>query len=256
LARSLRINSLAQKPKLSRLAWIDWLRGLAVVAMIVFHFSYDLTVEAKLKLSFIRALPDLYWIIMPKIIGGLFFILMGVSAYVRHQSLKHQSAWITFRQPLLRILLGALIVSFATSFLGADRQIKFGVLHGLAASLVLLIPVIDRPKVLWVVGLAATIIGIVFRFIVVPFEHFWWLGFFAKDRSSFGLDVYPILPWVGIVYLSVALSPRLIQIMQSTQATTQSPFLRYFGRHSLIIYLIHQPILIGCIKVAVHLKNL
>jgi uncharacterized membrane protein len=73
----------------------------------------------------------------------------------------------------------------------------------------------------------------------------------VRQFGRYMVDYYPILPWFGIALLGVFVghtlypggTPRFTLPDLSQRAPIRG--LTFLGRHSLLIYLVHQPILLG-----------
>ena len=82
----------------------------------------------------------------------------------------------------------------------------------------------------------------------------WWLGLTTvTPRSN---DYVPIFPWFGVVLAGIAVA-RLALLLQASGRPVLEPLKRpapwpllWAGRHSLAIYLIHQPVLFGLVYLA------
>jgi len=83
------------------------------------------------------------------------------------------------------------------------------------------------------------------------FDGAWlnWIGMMTYKPPT--EDYVPLFPWLGVVLIGVAIGTALPRIQRSLAAADRrSPrWLAWLGRHSLIIYLVHQPILVGALRV-------
>ena len=66
----------------------------------------------------------------------------------------------------------------------------------------------------------------------------------------------PLFPWLGVVLAGIALGHALAaRDFRPVAFLARTPTaLRWMGRHSLAIYMVHQPLLIGALMVAVRLR--
>lgn len=218
-----------------RIESIDALRGLAIVLMLVHHFLYDLV-------TFLDA-PD--WLysnpvldIFHYIFAGLFIALCGVSSKFSRSNLKRGL-----------ITLGvACGISVVTHLI--DMPIRFGVLHLLAVCMLFyaltqkLLCRIPRWIILLISVAGTAVSAWCVNNIEIQSEHLWIFGWTYKGFESF--DYFPLLPWIFVFvfgtwagyYVKEQKFPRLFY-------TAKIPVLPAIGRHSLIIYIVHQPILFG-----------
>jgi DNA ligase-1 len=114
-----------------RIAGLDALRGLALLAMIAYHFCFDLRWFGLRGFDFER---DLRWIAARSIILGTFLFVAGVSLAL---SAQRPDLPRRFARQVARVAAAALLVSAATYVAFPQRYIWFGVLHAIAVSLVL-----------------------------------------------------------------------------------------------------------------------
>ena len=230
-----------------RYPFLDELRGAAIVMMVLYHFLYDLVVFAGISFP-LYSRPVVIW---QNSIGALFITLSGcVSLFSRSN----------FRRGI-KCLLAATAVFLVTAFT-APAPAWFGVLHFLGCAMLLFPlfrPLTDRIPPVWgalgclflFVYFFSVSSGTVWFFGQHPLPRFLYsgwlstiLGFpFPGFTSS---DYYPILPWL-MLFLCGAFLGKLLQSAKDNPALSRSrlPALGFLGRHSLLIYLVHQPVLYG-----------
>lgn len=230
-----------------RLWEIDTLRGIAVVCMVIFHVSWDLQF---LGLSSVNVFSD-GWQAFARSIGSTFALLLGLSLTLVAARLNDQRS--TARYALRRgaLILGAgLLVSLATFALLGDGYVRFGVLHMLGTMLILAIPWLSAPA--WAAaGIGLLMIAAGFQLNTVISDNPWLLPFGILPSGIAMADYYPLLPWGGFSLLGVALGRAFYPAGQRRFALPDLAnvalirLLRLFGRHSLLIYLVHQPLALG-----------
>ena len=232
--------------KLQKRRWpaLDVARGVAILAMIAFHFTWDLGFFGIVDYD-ISFTPE--GRLLAHIIAGSFLFMVGMGLALAHRGTFNQKAFLR----RFRFVAGAaLLVSLGTYFTMPDEWIFFGVLHCIALSSLLALPLLRAPIVL-VAGLAVTAIAAPFV-VAHPFfdqPMLFWLGLNqVLPRTN---DYVPLLPWFGVVLAGVV-ATRLADQHQAVSEWLQQPlkraiahFLARMGRFSLPIYLIHQPILMG-----------
>ena len=223
---------------------LDVARGFAIIAMILFHFTWDLGFFGIVDydISFTREGRFL-----AHGIAGSFLFLVGLSLALAHRG---GVKWHPFLRRFRFVVGAALLVSLGTFFVMPDEWIFFGVLHCIALSSLLALPFLGAPLLL--VGLVASLF-IAAPFVVADpfFDQPWlfWLGLNqVLPRTN---DYVPMFPWFGVVLAGIG-AARLAYRHQTLSAWLQRPlkqtfmrFLARMGRFSLPIYLIHQPILMG-----------
>lgn len=238
-----------------RLWEVDAARGFALALMLVFNWSFALRF-----LDVVHIAPEdswLYWWAFPRFIGFLFVFIVGVSLTLSQHRLRrhHPHEW--WRRSLrkyprrgLWILGLGLAITVVTYVLYPDRYVYFGVLHLIGASIVLVVPLIHRRWASLVLGSAIIIAANWVQEIAVDGRLLGVVGFDAGVPS---LDYFPLIPWTGVVLLGIwtghTLFPdgeRRIALpsldVHALLAVTMRP-LQVVGRHTLAIYLAHQPAL-------------
>jgi uncharacterized membrane protein len=151
----------------------------------------------------------------------------------------------------------AIVVTVVTYFVG--DPIIFGVLHLLAVCMLLYavfgkylerLPEVAAP-VIYIVLLVGSAI-FVHAMNPVRSEKLWVFGLYSKNFSSG--DYFPILPWL-FVFLLGAWAGKYIRERRLPERfyTFDMPILPELGRHSLWIYMLHQPVLYG---LALLIRNL
>jgi uncharacterized membrane protein len=230
-----------------RIAAIDVARGLALLAMAIYHLAWDLE-------FFGYAPPGMTaeggWKLFARLIAGSFLFLVGFSLVLAH---GRGIRWRPFAIRLAMVCVAALAITVATWFATPDRFIFFGILHCIAVSTVVALLFLRVPAI---VSAATGIAIIVFSpDLASPwFNHpgLLWLGLSTEPVQS--NDYVPLFPWFGPVLLGVAaarfstkrdLLSRVASIYRGSGSLNSG--LIFAGRHSLAVYLLHQPILIAAV---------
>ncbi|NOY67573.1 MAG: DUF1624 domain-containing protein, partial [Gammaproteobacteria bacterium] len=109
--------------KISRFTIIDSLRGIAVVMMVIFHFSYDLTYFRFADFDFYN---DPFWLNFRSLIVSSFLLIVGISLTLvkLHASSKNK---IIKRLVILALL--SLLITIVSYFMFPGRTIFFGIIH-------------------------------------------------------------------------------------------------------------------------------
>ena len=224
-----------------RLPIIDGLRGVAIVAMIVYHFSWDLTF---FSLADIPLLTSPFWLSMRTSIVSAFLGIAGLSLVL---ATAHGFDRRRYFRRLALVAGCAAIITVATYFAIPDAFIFFGILHCIALSSVLGLVFVRLPAIV-LVGLGLTCWFAPYYLADPVFDQPWWrwLGLMTYEPRS--NDYVPLLPWFGVFLIGMAVGRGFAFRRQSVAAIARLPvpgLLRWSGRNSLAIYMVHQPILIG-----------
>ncbi len=145
----------------------------------------------------------------------------------------------------------ALAVSVASWVVFPRTFIYFGILHGIAVASVLARPLVRRPRTRARHRLRRhrrrASAGRTRRSTPRPLS---WIGFVTVKPAT--EDYVPLAPWAGFVFLGIALGHWLARdAFRALAPIAAAPgWLRWLGRHSLAVYMVHQPILLGVLWLA------
>ena len=223
----------------NRIWELDAFRGLCVLGMILVHFIFDLT---RLYGIVPWEMPALFGLLQNW--GGVLFLLLsGICATLGSRSIRR--GLIVFGCGMVCTLATAGM--YWTGMAGRYIIVRFGVLHCLGLCMILWAAFKKLSTwALAALGAAIVLLGLRFQGIAVESAWLFPLGLVHNGFSS--SDFFPLLPYLGFFLLGAVLGRTLYRHKQSLlpQIDPQAPplrFLRCFGRHSLLIYLLHQPIL-------------
>ncbi len=226
-----------------RIAAIDNLRGIAIIAMVAYHFCFDLRHFGLITTDMVR---DPFWLNARTAILSSFLLLAGVSLVLAQRDTRSPDR---FWRHVARVVAAALLVSAASYIVFPQRYIWFGVLHAIAISLVLVRPLVSRPALALALGLALLVAGNSWTSTWFDNRTWGWIGFMtAKPATE---DYVPLMPWTGMILLGMAIAhPLQRNGFRALVGFARLPgWLGAMGRHSLAIYLIHQPLLFGALFV-------
>ena len=223
-----------------RILWIDVIRGISILAMITFHFAFDLMYFGFAKSDLIYQ-PD--WRLFERIIAFSFLFIAGLSLFITHGSSIN---WKSFIRRYGMTALCAALISTVTYILFNVDMIRFGILHAISVSgLISLLLLKLSPLSLAMLAILIFLTNLLFP---QPLEgnYFWqWLIYTTGTPNS--LDYRPIIPWITAFILGMA-SYQLFKkwdLLETNNTATHNELsiLCWLGRNSLVIYLVHQPIL-------------
>ena len=228
-----------------RIDIIDALRGLSVILMVLHHLLYDL-VEFCGAPEWIFTNP--VFEVLHYFFAGLFIVLSGVSSQFSRSNVRRG----------LRVIAVALVFTIVTHVM--DMPIRFGILHLLGFSMLFFgltrrlwdaIPKTLAP-VIYAVLFAAGILAV--RLIPLSSPHIWMFGWTLPDFVSY--DYFPILPWL-FLFLAGTWAGALIvdNKLPKWFYETKIRFLPVVGKKSLIIYILHQPLMYGIVMAVLYLTG-
>ncbi|MGF3023669.1 DUF1624 domain-containing protein [Methylobacterium aquaticum] len=235
-----------------RLAVVDLARGVALLAMALYHLTWDL--------GFLRLSPENVALspagrAAAHGIAGSFLVLVGVSLVLARG--RRAGWWRPYLMRLGRIALAAAAISLATAWLFPESWIFFGILHCIALSSVLALPALAAPLPL--VGLSAALVfagpvlaGLAGAPAILDAPGLLFLGLGARVPVT--NDYVPLVPWFGFVLAGVGLGRIGLPRLAASRLGPWAPRNRigriatFAGRHSLAVYLVHQPVLLGLLS--------
>lgn len=236
-----------QQSRIDRYWEIDLLRGTAIIMMVLFHFLYDLNyfeiVSVPVYIGF--------WRNFAYLTAALFVMIVGISlsissarARTRFQGREFYSKYLLRG---LKIFALGILISVITFLVLGDHFVLFGILHLIGLSIIIA-PFFFRFGALnFVFGLFIIIAGVWISGMEGPL---WlaWLGVHPATFSS--IDYEPLFPWFGLVLIGFALGTlfypsgsRRYAIPEARNRMARG--LSYLGQRSLLIYLVHQPVILG-----------
>ena len=233
-----------------RIIGLDVFRGWAIVLMIVFHLFYDLSWFGFVHLSVVH---DPFWIYFRYVIVSIFLVSVGVSLGIVH---RNGIRWDKVARRALILGAAAIAVTIATRIQSPHAWVYFGILHLIFVASLLTLPSVRSPYLA------------LFAAVVILWGSYggWLLGLqhqcYLAVRHPLHLpsrteDLARFFPWIAAVLIGIgaygtgAYRPFFsLPFLASHNRFNEA--LAWLGRHALVVYLIHLPVLFG-IVMAVHL---
>jgi len=237
------IASTVREP-LTRIRAIDALRGAAICMMIVYHAAFDLNWFRMISADFNH---DRFWLSFRDLIVSSFLLLVGVSLVLASRAgISPKRFW----NRIALVGACAILVTVGSYVTFPKSFITFGILHCIVVSSILGWPLVRFPRAALMVGVVVIVAGVA---IGVPlFDLPWlnWVGLMTHKPAT--EDYVPLLPWLGVVLVGISigwwlLERRMHDLRQISRASPK--WLTWLGRHSLLVYMIHQPIMMGLLRV-------
>ena len=235
-----------------RLHGLDAFRGFLMLNMIAYHGMWNLVYLFGVKAGWYSGTPKYMW---QQFICWSFILLSGFCWSMSRNHVKRG----------LLVFAGGIVVSLVTGIFMPENRILFGILTCIGSCMLLLIPAEKLLKRLPSgIGLVISLgLFLLLRNVndhTLGFESLVlcplpetlyrnllsaYLGF--PPRGFFSTDYFSLIPWfflfVAGYFLFRALEER--NLNERLFARGQVPVLNWLGRHSLMVYLLHQPILYG-----------
>ena len=243
-----------QKAPAGRYALLDELRGLDLVSMMLYHACWDLVFLFDVNMRWYAGTPGRLW---QQTICWVFILLSGFCAPFGRYMLRRGT-----------VVFGAgAVVTLATLVFMPEGRGIFGVLTFLGAAMLLtgvLEPLLK--KVMPAVGLAVSAV----LFAVCYPVGLGWVGLggwklmlpqslYANYFTAFlgfypdwfySADYFGLLPWLFLFWAGYYLHKAVGRRRMEPLRRPVCPALGWMGRHSLLLYLLHQPVIYGVLSAA------
>ncbi len=229
---------------------IDFLRGIAILLMILFHALYDFNYFGGYNFDLNSGL----WLYVGRASAMMFIFVVGISLTLSHSraigmNMSKQEMYQKYIKRGARIFSWGLAITLITWLFLKDGVVVFGILHFIGLSVILAYPFLGLRTYNLLIGAGIIFTGLYLDNLIFDFPWLLWLG--LKPHGFYTLDYFPIFPWFGVTLIAIFVGNSLYpNRMRKIDIKNRTGFLpiRLFcmlGRRSLLIYLIHQPILIA-----------
>ena len=236
-------------PATNRYPLVDTLRGVAIVLMIAYHFSFDLNYYRILNIDFNHA-P--FWLGVRAFILSLFLGLVGVSLHLATARGLNARRYL---RRLLLLLACAGLVSLASYQMFPRTFIYFGILHCIAVASVLGLLFTQLYWSNLLLGCAVIAAGLLYHDAAFDSRLLGSIGFMTYKPLT--EDYVPLAPWFGVVLIGMFLGKSVFAREPAPtwarwhSAHPLARLLAFGGRHSLLIYMLHQPVMLGALYLIV-----
>lgn len=220
---------------MKRIEVLDLCRSLCLILMVVWHGLYDLALFGRLDMAAMESLPAKA---AAALCAGGFILISGICARLSRNNIRR--GFTVFCAGAVLALVMALL----------RMPVAFGILQFFGLTMILYGLARERLDRLRSRAFPAACVllfilsGALTALVTPPFDWLYPLGF--KSESFYSADYYPLLPWVFLFLLGTWLGGRVQDRRDAPVFTRHWPrALTFPGRHSLAIYLLHQPVLYG-----------
>lgn len=237
--------------KKDRVHGIDFIRGLAVINMVIYHLLYDLVYVFDKEVFGFSVSKAYIW---QQAIVITFVFISGISCFFSRHNIKRG----------IKIFGLAMVLSAATYIVLPEEFIAFGILHFLGLSIIvfgLLKKSLEKvPSAigagfsffvfLVTKGVSRGFIGVAdIKIFELPYQFYnskylFWLGF--PNNGFFSGDYVPIFPWFFMLLFG-CFSWKLVYNSKYLKwfSDLKFPVINDVGKKALWIYMLHQPIIYG-----------
>jgi uncharacterized membrane protein len=226
----------------ARIWEIDFLRGVSIVLVVGYHLLFDLGefVGIKRFLGWSTNLSSVSWQVAQHFFAGLFVLLSGTSSTLTRSNVRRG----------LRLLAVSFLVTAATYFIDPGSVVIFGILQCLAVSMLVYGALFEKAgaataSICGALIFALTaVLPVLKKALALRSDWLMPLGLPSPSYSSF--DYFPLIPWLGVFLIGAALG-KSVYAPKKSLLPWRMPAnpVNFAGRHSLIIYILHQPLIMG-----------
>ncbi|WP_340820308.1 heparan-alpha-glucosaminide N-acetyltransferase [Methanolobus sp. WCC4] len=229
---------------------VDAFRGIAILLMVTYHFFFDLDFLGIHEFNMHSGIL----LVTGRSAAILFIFLVGVSLTLSYSkaSLSGKDKKAILIHNLKRgagIFGWGLVITVVTATFLERGTIYFGILHLIGVSIILAYPFLRYRKLNLVLGLFFLSAHIFMDSAYADIPWLLWLG--IKPHGFYTLDYFPLVPWFGLVLLGIfagnSLYPDYRRSFRMCNCGENAVVrvLGYLGKRSLLIYLVHQPVIVG-----------
>jgi uncharacterized membrane protein len=224
----------------NRIWEIDLLRFLAIVLMVTFHLVYDLNEFVHVNVEYEFG----FWYYVGAISAILFIFISGISSGFSRNTFKRG----------LKVFGFGMVITIVTYFFDSSQYIRFGILHFLGVSM-MLFPLLKKINngVLLILGAFLFVVGKFIENLTLNTVLLLPFGFMYGGFAS--MDYYPLFPYISYFILGILCYKLFYYKKRSLfEFNFNVSLVQAVGKHSLIIYLLHQPLMLGIIYLLQSIK--
>jgi len=223
---------------------IDYIRATAIVFMVVFHIFWDLNFFGYISVDTPHG-P--FWREFRALIVSMFLFSVGVSlvyAYQNHISFAH------YGKRLLKLTIASLLVTFSSMVTTPNHWVYFGILHFIAFATLVCIWLVNKP-ILCLTFSSVFMAG--YWLFDIPGN--WPFIYIQNILPSYTVDLVTPFPWLALPLLGIWAGHLPVFQKISDQHPVNFDKIVYLSKNSLIIYLVHQPVLLGLLYAYAYLSQ-
>ena len=239
-----------------RLHLLDGIRGIVLISMIAYHFSWNMVYLYGARWTWYRSNAAYVW---QQSICWTFIVLSGFCWSMSRNHVKRG----------LMVFGGGAVVTAVTLLFMPENRVVFGVLTLIGSSMLLMIPLEKlRKHLLPEIGLAISfVLFLLFRNInqgylgfedlkIVALPEDWYCNLVTTYAGMpapgfYSTDYFSLLPWFFLFVTGYFLYGifQKYQLLKCKILKKKIPFADFLGKHSLLVYLLHQPVLYGTLEI-------
>jgi len=225
---------------------IDFIRGIAILMMVIFHILFDIGYFGIFPVNVSTG----FWRYFGLSTASLFLLIAGVSFSLSYaRAAVYLSGWQMYRKFLYRgagIFALGLLVTLGTWLYLDEGFVIFGILHLIGVSIILAPFFYRLGKFNFFLGVIIILLGFAIGNNPGPV---WLLPLGIHPVTFWSVDYTPLFPWFGMVLFGIGIGSILYPNGVRKFSLPQIPPIGssaviFSGKHSLLLYLVHQPVII------------
>lgn len=255
-------KKIIHSPSSQRFIEIDMIRGLAIILMILGHIFWDLDYFGLMPIN-----SGIYSFLQSTV-PPTFFLLVGISLVVSKKKIENitlkneKDYYIRLIRRGLKILGLGIILTILSLIFIPQKPVFFGVLHCIGISVILSAPFLKYRKYNLLIAITILLASLVVAGYNVENPTIFHLvvGIHQTNVWRYTVDYFPLLPWFAICLLGIIIGDFLYSgnerkfRMPDLSKYRPVKIFQWCGQHSLMLYLLHQPIIAGALSVFLILK--
>jgi uncharacterized membrane protein len=212
---------------------LDFLRAVAIVLMVIFHFVYDLNEFVGLDINYMSG----FWYWEGKISALLFMFVAGISSGLSKNTVRRG----------FKVFGFGMVITLATFIFLREEYVRFGILHFLGFCMIIF------PLLYWMKNWMLILVAGLLAFAYIPVQDaivntslLIPIGIMYKGFVS--MDYYPLIPYLPVFIIGVLVYKLYYTNKRSLfNFTIENKYISTLSKNSLMIYLLHQPIILAII---------
>ena len=210
---------------------IDFLRAVAIVLMVVFHFVYDLNEFLGMNIDYLSG----FWYWVGKAAALSFIFVSGISSGFSRGTVKRGA----------KVFGVGMIVTVVTYFFLGDIYIRFGILHLLGICMILF-PLLKKINNYVLAAMAGIIVYAEVHLTGIVLNTSLLIPLGIRSRTFATADYYPLVPYLAVFILGILAYKLYYYKKQSLfKFSIENPIITAMSKSSLMIYVLHQPMFIA-----------
>ena len=219
---------------------IDLLRTAAILGMIVYHTAFDLAIFYDVELEVFAG----GWKFLARTTAIVFLMLVGISFAI---SWNRTPVFAKYLKRGLILIAWGIGISLVTFVVDQETYVRFGILHLIGVTMILLPLFVQLRGLVLPMGLGLILFSPWLERMHVDSELLLPLG--VQPNFFTSVDYFPLLPWLGVILIGLVAGQKFYirdtrWREHSNLKALDSKLFTWPGRHSLMLYLIHQPIIL------------